>query len=86
MEERPKSLEDSAPWDRVLGLGCDLRVEIEITDFRVRDATALAPEAVISTNWSVSTEVPLAVNGQLIAWAEFDVCDGHLAARVTELV
>ncbi len=72
-------------WERVLELRCELRVEIPIPGFRVRNLLQLAKGAIIGTQWCLSTEVPLSANGQLIAWTEFEVAGENLAVRVTEL-
>jgi flagellar motor switch protein FliN/FliY len=74
-----------AGWDLVMHLPGELRIEIDVPDFRVRKALELKAGALVDTKWSLSTEVPLTLNGRLIAWAEFDVVNEHLAARVTEL-
>lgn len=72
-------------WVHVLGLTCGLSVELPLPGFRVEDLLSLAEQAVIDTHWTVGNDVPLRVNGELLAWCEFEVVENHLAVRLTEL-
>ena len=72
-------------WDHVLGLACGLSVEISLPGFRIADLLGLVEKAVIDTHWRVGKDVPLRVNGELLAWCEFEVVENHLAVRLTEL-
>jgi flagellar motor switch/type III secretory pathway protein FliN len=45
----------------------------------------LKPGSVLSTGWRLSRDVPLRINGTLIAWGEFEGTGGRLAVRVTEV-
>jgi flagellar motor switch/type III secretory pathway protein FliN len=79
---------DSAPhdkWQLVQDLACQLSVELPVPGFRVRDLMRLQPQVVIDTHWPVGNDVPLRVNGELLAWCEFEVVENHLAVRLTEL-
>ncbi len=73
------------PWARVEGLPCMLTVEIPVPDFRVADLVQLAPGRIIATRWTVGLDVPLLINGELVAWSEFEIVQSHLAIRLTEL-
>lgn len=73
------------PWARVEGLPCLLTVEIPVPGFTVRDLVQLSQGRVIATRWLVGEDAPMLVNGRLIAWCEFEVVQGHLAIRLTEL-
>ena len=73
------------PWARAEGLPCLLTVEIPVPGFTVRDLVQLSQGRVIATRWVVGEDAPMLVNGQLIAWCEFEVVQGHLAIRLTEL-
>jgi flagellar motor switch/type III secretory pathway protein FliN len=73
------------PWARVEGLPCLLTVEIPVPGFTVADLVHLAPGRIIATRWTVGLDVPLRINGELIAWSEFEVVQSHLAVRLTEL-
>ena len=40
---------------------------------------------IIATRWTVGIDVPLLINGELIAWSEFEIVQSRLAIRLTEL-
>lgn len=73
------------PWARVEALPCLLTVEIPVPGFTVSDLVHLEPGRIIATRWTVGQDVPLRINGELIAWSEFEVVQDHLAVRLTEL-
>jgi flagellar motor switch protein FliN/FliY len=73
------------PWTRVEGLPCLLTVEIPVPGFKVADLVHLAAGRIIATRWTVGLNVPLRVNGELIAWSEFEIVQNRLAVRLTEL-
>ena len=73
-------------WNHVKELLCRLSVEIPIQRFTVRQLLELAPGAILDTHYDEGSHVPVVVNGQLIAWGEFDVVEETLAIRLTELV
>jgi len=75
-----------AAWTHVKGLLCRLSVEVPIPHFTVRKLLALAPGVILDTYHEEGTHVPVMVNGQMIAWGEFDVTGDILAIRLTELV
>jgi flagellar motor switch/type III secretory pathway protein FliN len=73
------------PWVRVEPLPCLLTVEISVPDFTVADLVHMESGRIIATRWTVGQDVPLRVNGVLIAWSEFEVVQNLLAVRLTEL-
>jgi flagellar motor switch protein FliN/FliY len=73
------------PWTRVEGLPCMLTVEIPVPDFKVADLVQLAPGRIIASRWTVGLDVPLLINGELVAWSEFEIVQARLAVRLTEL-
>jgi flagellar motor switch/type III secretory pathway protein FliN len=73
------------PWTRVEGLPCMLTVEIPVAGFKVADLVQLAPGRIIATRWTVGLDVPLRINGELVAWSEFEIVRKRLAVRLTEL-
>jgi flagellar motor switch/type III secretory pathway protein FliN len=83
----PATIESAVvdPWKRVEGLPCVLTIEISVPDFRVSDLVQLSPGRVIVTRWTVGQDVPLLVNGEVIAWSEFEIVGNQLAVRLTEL-
>jgi flagellar motor switch/type III secretory pathway protein FliN len=72
-------------WAQALTLQCSLTVDMPLPGFTVRNALQLQKNSVIDSHWRVGTDVPLRVNGRLIASGEFEVVGNHLAVRLTEL-
>ncbi len=73
------------PWVRVEPLPCLLTIEISVPGFTVADLVRLERGGIIATRWTVGQDVPLRINGELIAWSEFEVVQNRLAVRLTEL-
>ncbi|MGA2001777.1 MAG: FliM/FliN family flagellar motor C-terminal domain-containing protein [Terriglobales bacterium] len=73
------------PWTRVEGLPCVLSIEIPVPDFTVADLVAMENGRLVDTRWVVGEDVPLRINGALIAWSEFEIVNNHVAVRLTEL-
>lgn len=76
---------EDAQWRPVLGLPCELTVELALPDFTVADFLKLRPGSVIAAHWRLAQDVPLRLNGRLIGWVEFDISNNNLAVRLTEL-
>lgn len=72
-------------WKPVLGLRCELTVELPLPDFKIADLLKLRAGSVVDAHWRVGQDVPLRLNATLIGWSEFDVVVGNLAVRLTEL-
>ncbi len=72
-------------WARVLGLGCELTVDLPMPHFKISDLLQLRPGSIIDARWKVGRDVPLRLNGRLVASVEFDVVASYLAVRLTEL-
>jgi len=72
-------------WQPVLGLPCELSVELPVPSFRIADLLKLRVGSVINTGWHLGDDVPLRINGTLIGWSEFEVVNERLAVRLTEL-
>jgi len=73
------------PWVRVESLPCLLTIEISVPGFTVADLVHLERGRIIATRWTVGQDVPFRINGELIAWSEFEVVQNRLAVRLTEL-
>ena len=69
------------PW-----LPCTLALEVPVVGFTVGSLLALTEGSLVQTAFSQSSDIPLEVNGVLMAWTEFEVVGERLAARITELV
>jgi flagellar motor switch/type III secretory pathway protein FliN len=80
---------DSQPdalWKPVLGLGCELTVDLPVPDFKIADLLKLHKGSIVNAHWRVGRDVPLCLNATPIGWIEFEVVGGNLAVRLTELV
>jgi flagellar motor switch/type III secretory pathway protein FliN len=80
--EAEDSMALSAPAAR---LPVELDVMVPVPEFRVRNLLALEPGQVIETRWAAGDDLPLASGEVQLAWSEFEVIDGQLAVRVTQL-
>ena len=66
-------------------LPCQLTVSLPVSGFRARDVLSMGPQTVIPVDCRVGSDIPLLVNGELIAWGELEVAGDQLLLRVTEL-
>jgi flagellar motor switch/type III secretory pathway protein FliN len=78
---RQPSAEELLPW-----LPCTLALEIPVVNFTVGYLLKLKPGSLVYTSSHQSSDIPLHVNGVLMAWTEFEVVGERLAARITDLV
>ncbi len=73
------------PWLRLETLPCLLTIEISVPRFTVGDLVQLNRGRIIATGWTVGEDVPFRINGELIAWSEFEIVKNRMAVRLTEL-
>ena len=83
--EEGRESEEDARWRPVLGLPCELSVELPLPGFKIADLLRLRAGSVIAAHWRLGQDVPLRLNGTLIGWSEFEVVGDRLAVRLTEL-
>ncbi len=76
----PRRPVEVLPW-----LPCMLALDVPVIGFTVRSLLELAPGTVLETNCHQSMDIPLRVNGLLMAWTEFELVGERLAARITDL-
>ncbi|MBZ5706037.1 MAG: FliM/FliN family flagellar motor switch protein [Acidobacteriia bacterium] len=76
---------ETEAWRQVQDLPCELTLDLPLPGFKVRDLLRLDAGSVLDSGWKVGADLPLRVNGTLIAWSEFEVVAERLAARVTEV-
>jgi flagellar motor switch/type III secretory pathway protein FliN len=79
------SAESEQRWQPVMGLPCEVSVEVALPNFTVSDFLKLQPGSIISSQWRVTQDIPLQVNGTVMGWAEFEGSGKRLAVRLTEL-
>ena len=72
-------------WLYVEPLPCLVTIEISVSGFTVADLVHLERGRIIASRWTVGQDVPLRINGELIAWSEFEVVQNRMAVRLTEL-
>jgi flagellar motor switch/type III secretory pathway protein FliN len=77
-------LHDPQQWGSILELPCELALELAVPNFTVAELLRLQPGDLLDTKWSQSEDVPVRINDQLVAWAEFEAIDGSLGLRITE--
>lgn len=73
-------------WPEAMELPCRLNVSLEVPHFTIRDLLSLQVSSLVDTRRPEGAHVPVKVNGVMVGWAEFDVLDGRLAVRLTEMV
>ena len=87
--EKPQAAGEAASeeqrWQPVLGLPCQLTVDLPLPNFKVADFLKLRAGSVIATGWRITRDIPLRANGTLIAWGEFEGAGTCLGVRITEL-
>jgi flagellar motor switch/type III secretory pathway protein FliN len=84
VKEGPASVAEEL-WTEAGHLPCTLSVDLPLRQFTVRDLLRLTAGVIVETNNVNGADVPVVVNAQLIAWAEFEVVAQRIAVRITEL-
>jgi len=82
---KPDVVSEMGKWSEAMWLPCELTVELPIPKFTVGDVLRLDVQSLINARWNQNADVPIRINGHLIAWAEFEVVGDRLAVRVTRL-
>ncbi|HEX6881150.1 MAG TPA: FliM/FliN family flagellar motor C-terminal domain-containing protein [Terriglobales bacterium] len=80
----PNLLQNPQLWGPMLDLPCDLTLELPIPAFTVADLLRMQPDTVLDTKWDQGEDVPVRINGEIVAWAEFEAIAGRLGLRITE--
>lgn len=73
-------------WKEAQYLMCELSIELHVPKFTVRDLLQLDKKSVVDTRCKQAVNLPLNVNGQGLAWVEFEVLGDRLAVRLMELI
>jgi len=77
--------EEGTRWRPVLGLPCHLTIDLSLSNFRVRDFLSLRAGSIVGTEWAIARDLPVRVNGTVIASGELEGAGNRLAVRLTEL-
>jgi flagellar motor switch/type III secretory pathway protein FliN len=72
-------------WESFAELPCTVTLELPVPHFTVQHLLELQAGSVIDTGWRQTADIPLRVNGELLAWSEFEVVDERYGVRLTEL-
>ena len=81
----PERAEQDARWAPVLGLPCELLVDLAVPGFKIADLLQLHAGSLVNAHWRVGHDIPLRLNGTLIGWSDLEVMGNRLAVRLTEL-
>ncbi len=73
-------------WAHVAMLPTHVMVTVPIPQFRVRDVLALEPGSIVTSAWRGGKDVPVLAGEVQFAWAEFEVFDEELGARITRVL
>jgi len=84
-ERKPDRDREAQRWAPVMNLRCQLTVDLPLPGFCVRDFVRLRPGSVVGTQWRVTHDIPVRLNGSLIAWAELEGSGNRIGVRLTEL-
>ena len=76
---------EPACWQELLRAWGTVSVELAITGFAVRDLYRITPGTLVETAVLEAAAVPVRVNGQLIAFGEFQLVGDRLAVRIAEI-
>ena len=77
--------QDEAKWRPFLDLPCLLTVDVAFPSCKLRECLRLGAGSVLPTDWGVTRDVPMRINGVVIGWGELEAVNGSLCIRMTEL-
>ena len=63
---------------------CQLSLELDIPSLCVSDLMKLAPGTILNSGWGTNRDLPLRVNGKVLAWVEFEGAEERMSVRLTE--
>lgn len=88
MSETPSTDSKAAvdPWGPLVELLCSVTAEVQIPNLTVQNVLKLSPGTILNTHWRTNRDLPLRVNGRLLAFAEFDSPGDRMGVRLTEFI
>ena len=72
-------------WKRVGSLPCSVSIEVAVPGFTLKDLLKLRRGTVLSSDLPTSSNIPMRINGELIAWCEFEAMGNRLSIRLADL-
>lgn len=72
-------------WPEIVSVSCEISVDLPVTSLTVGALYRLTVNSIVETSHPDGANVPVKLNGQLIAWGEFYVVGDQLAVRISEL-
>ncbi|MGA2813061.1 MAG: FliM/FliN family flagellar motor C-terminal domain-containing protein [Candidatus Acidiferrum sp.] len=84
IKETPPLASDDL-WSEAGYLPCTISVDLPLRNFTVRDLLQLEAGSILESSNVNGADVPVVVNTQVIAWAEFEIVAQRIAVRITEL-
>jgi flagellar motor switch/type III secretory pathway protein FliN len=71
-------------WGALSEIPCELSLELNIPHMKVEDILQLAPGRIVNSGWRTNRDLPLRINGRLLAWVELDGTGNRVSVRLTE--
>ncbi len=78
-------MEDHLAWPVLARLPMLLVVRIALTRLKIRDVLRLEEGQILTSEWSQTNDVPLAVGDITLGWTEFEVSGHRIGVRITHL-
>lgn len=85
VEPQAETHDEEARWKPVMALPCKLTVDLSLCRFTVADFLSLRAGSIVATPWAIARDVPVRINGILVAWGELEAASNRMAVRLTEL-
>jgi len=76
--------DNAEAWMTAMDLEASVAMELEVPMFTVAELIKLGAGSVLTTKWPTNRDLPLRINRQLLAWAEFEAMGEYVGVRVTE--
>ncbi len=80
-----QSMEQHEAWPILSRLSVLLVVHVHLDKMKVRDLLQLKPQQILTSSWSSTGDVPLAIGEVRLAWSEFEVMGQRIGVRITQL-
>jgi flagellar motor switch/type III secretory pathway protein FliN len=82
---RMARIESHPAWPLLSQMPMTLTVRITLDRLKVNELLGLKVGQILESQWSQTSDVPLAVGGVWLGWSEFEVSGQQIGVRVTQL-